>query len=143
MQIPWSLLQVSGRPLQDGTSLMRPGLNLYTLLTDQCCPFVRQEAAALSEAQASNQALRVQLVEATSAFHHALSIAQTLLTEGSPCKHCVLLFSMVFWYLHTCLASGWITSNVPGHNPPNCLVKCFRSACCMCSPFLLVLGPVT
>lgn len=45
-----------------------------------------QEAAALSEAQASNQLLRTQLVEATSAFHHALSIAQTLLTEGA-CPH--------------------------------------------------------
>ena len=44
-----------------------------------------QEAAALAEAQAGNQSLRTQLVEATSAFHHALSIAQTLLTEGAAC----------------------------------------------------------
>ncbi|KAK9840557.1 hypothetical protein WJX81_000946 [Elliptochloris bilobata] len=42
----------------------------------------KQEAAALSEAQASNQVLRTQLVEATSAFHHALNIAQTLLAEA-------------------------------------------------------------
>ena len=75
---------------------MRPSLNLCTLLTDQCCPFVRQEAAALSEAQASNQALRVQLVEATSAFHHALCIAQTLLTEGAPCKHFVTFYVFIF-----------------------------------------------
>ena len=60
--------------------------------------FVRQEAAALSEAQASNQALRVQLVEATSAFHHALSIAQTLLTEGAPCKHFVQGFCHVLCF---------------------------------------------
>ena len=52
-------------------------------------PFAWQEAAALREAQASNQALRMQLVEATSAFHHALSIAQTLLDEGAARTHCV------------------------------------------------------
>ncbi len=50
----------------------------------RCCA-AAQEAAALAEAQAGNQSLRTQLVEATSAFHHALSIAQTLLTEGAAC----------------------------------------------------------
>ena len=55
----------------------------------QCC-VAAQEAAALAEAQASNQCLRTQLVEATSAFHHALSIAQTLLNEGA--------FRVAFWH---------------------------------------------
>jgi hypothetical protein len=50
----------------------------------RCCA-AAQESAALAEAQASNQSLRTQLVEATSAFHHALSIAQTLLIEGASC----------------------------------------------------------
>ncbi len=63
--------------------------------SDSCLQ--EQEAAALSEAQASNQALRMQLVEATSAFHHALSIAQTLLNEGAPYKHCVQDFDRLLW----------------------------------------------
>ena len=115
-----------------------------SLLTDQCCPFVRQETAALSEAQASNQALRVQLVEATSAFHHALCIAQTLLTEGAPCKHFVqglsrsecLFFGVNTHALRVETLARWADSC--GIASIHYLLECSRSACCKVEPLLLM-----